>query len=125
MFVWDCGCFDEENGAVDNISFGVSVGDMRILIGGAGAGKTVVLKTALGLLPAQSGCIFVFGREISGMAEEQLFTIRSKIGMLFQESALFDSMTIEDNVAYPLLNQRAIQYPAKKVEERCKEALRF
>jgi phospholipid/cholesterol/gamma-HCH transport system ATP-binding protein len=117
--------FDEDKPALDNISFEVPEGDTRILFGAAGAGKTVVLKTALGLLPAQSGCIFVFGREISGMAEEQLFTIRSKIGMLFQESALFDSMTIEDNVAYPLLNQRAIQYPAEKVEERVKEALRF
>ncbi len=111
--------------AVDDISFEVPAGDTRILFGAAGAGKTVVLKAALGLLKASSGRIFVFGQDITNMKEEQLFDVRSKIGMLFQESALFDSMTIEDNVAYPLLNQRSLRCTPEEAERRVKEALRF
>lgn len=111
--------------AVEDISFEVPAGDTRILFGAAGAGKTVVLKAALGLIRPDSGRIFVFGQEITQMSEEQLFDVRSKIGMLFQESALFDSMTIEDNVAYPLLNQRAIHCTQEEAERRVKEALRF
>lgn len=117
--------FDEEKPALDNISFEVPAGDTRILFGAAGAGKTVALKTALGLLAPQSGRVFVFGREISNIPEEELFDVRSKIGMLFQESALFDSMTIEENVAYPLLNQRSIRCAPEEAEKRVKEALRF
>src|SRR5271154_6681046 len=86
--------FDAEP-ALDDISFEVPAGDTRVLFGAAGAGKTVLLKTALGLLKPDSGRIFIFGQEITHMPESELFDIRSKIGMLFQESALFDSMTIE------------------------------
>jgi phospholipid/cholesterol/gamma-HCH transport system ATP-binding protein len=111
--------------ALDDVSFEVPAGDTRVLFGAAGAGKTLVLKAALGLQPADSGHVFVFGQEITGMAEQALFTVRSKIGMLFQESALFDSMTIEDNVAYPLVNQLAIQCPPQDVDKRVKDALRF
>jgi len=111
--------------ALDDVSFEVPAGDTRILFGAAGSGKTVVLKTALGLIQPASGQVFVFGQEITHMAEEQLFDVRSKIGMLFQESALFDSMTIEDNVAYPLLNQRAIRCAPEEARRRVEEALRF
>jgi phospholipid/cholesterol/gamma-HCH transport system ATP-binding protein len=117
--------FDGEKPALDDISFEVPAGDSRVLFGAAGAGKTLVLKAALGLQQTDSGRVFVFGQEITGMAEQELFTVRSKIGMLFQESALFDSMTIEDNVAYPLVNQRAIQFPPQDVDKRVKDALRF
>ena len=114
-----------EKPALDDISFEVPAGDTRIMFGAAGAGKTLVLKAALGLLKPGSGRIFVFGQDITHMSEEQLFDVRSKIGMLFQESALFDSMTIEDNVAYPLLNQRSIQCAPDEALRRVKEALRF
>src|SRR5579859_897128 len=97
--------FDEEKPALDDVSFEAPSGETRILFGAAGAGKTVVLKTALGLIKPESGRVYVFGQDITNMKEEELFAVRSKIGMLFQESALFDSLTIEDNVAYPLLNQ--------------------
>jgi phospholipid/cholesterol/gamma-HCH transport system ATP-binding protein len=117
--------FDGEKPALDNISFEVPAGDTRVLFGAAGAGKTLVLKTALGLQHSDSGRIFVFGQEISGMTEQELFAVRSKMGMLFQESALFDSMTIEDNVAYPLLNQPAIHCSPEQAEARVKDALRF
>ena len=116
--------FDDKR-ALENVSFEVPPGDTRILLGAAGSGKTTVLKAALGLIKPNSGRVFVFGRDITDMQEDQLFDVRSKIGMLFQESALFDSMTIEDNVAYPLLNQRAIQCSLEQALPRVTDALRF
>src|SRR5438034_5400446 len=111
--------------ALKEVSFEVPAGDTRILFGAAGSGKTVLLKTALGLLKPVQGRVYVFGEDITDMQEAELFDIRSKIGMLFQESALFDSMTIEDNVAYPLLNQRSIRCSPEEAERRVKDALRF
>jgi phospholipid/cholesterol/gamma-HCH transport system ATP-binding protein len=116
--------FDEE-AALHDISFAVRQGEARIILGAAGSGKTVLLKTALGLVRPDSGSVYLFGENITGMREQQLFDIRSKVGMLFQESALFDSLTIEENVAYPLLNQKAIHCPAEDVEGRVTEALHF
>jgi phospholipid/cholesterol/gamma-HCH transport system ATP-binding protein len=111
--------------ALRDLSFEAREGESRVILGAAGSGKTVLLKTALGLVRPDSGKVFVFGRDISGMQEHELFDIRSRIGMLFQESALFDSMSIEDNVAYPLLNQKSIQCPAGEVHGRVKQALEF
>jgi len=111
--------------ALRDLTFEAREGESRVILGAAGSGKTVLLKTALGLVRPDSGKVFVFGRDISGMQEHELFDIRSRIGMLFQESALFDSMSIEDNVAYPLLNQKAIQCPAGEVHARVKQALEF
>jgi phospholipid/cholesterol/gamma-HCH transport system ATP-binding protein len=111
--------------ALHDMTFEAREGESRVILGAAGSGKTVLLKTALGLVRPDSGKVFVFGRDISGMREQELFGIRSRIGMLFQESALFDSMSIEDNVAYPLLNQKAIQCPPDQVRGRVKQALDF
>ena len=111
--------------ALVDLSFEVSEGETRIILGAAGSGKTVLLKTALGLVKPDSGSVYLFGQNITRMTEQQLFDMRSRAGMLFQESALFDSLTIEENVAYPLLNQKAIQCPAEEVEGRVKEALHF
>jgi len=111
--------------ALRDLNFEAREGESRVILGAAGSGKTVLLKTALGLVRPDSGKVFVFGRDISGMQEHELFDIRSRIGMLFQESALFDSMSIEDNVAYPLLNQKAIQCPPGAVYARVKQALEF
>jgi phospholipid/cholesterol/gamma-HCH transport system ATP-binding protein len=116
--------FDEDP-ALKDISLDVLEGDTRIILGAAGSGKTVLLKTALGLVRPDSGSVYLFGQNITELPENQLFDMRSKIGMLFQESALFDSMTIEENVAYPLLNQKAIECAPDEVEDRVKEALHF
>jgi len=111
--------------ALVDVSFEASEGESRVIMGATGSGKTVLLKTALGLQHPDSGTVFVFGQDISRMRERDLFDIRSKIGMLFQESALFDSLNIEDNVSYPLLNQQSIHCPPEEVLPRVEEALKF
>ena len=116
--------FDEVPALVD-VSFQAFEGESRIILGAAGSGKTVLLKTSLGLQRPDSGAVYVFGQDISGLTERQLFEVRSKIGMLFQESALFDSLNIEENVAYPLLNQSSIQCAKSEVRPRVEEALKF
>jgi phospholipid/cholesterol/gamma-HCH transport system ATP-binding protein len=111
--------------ALDDISFNVREGETRIILGAAGSGKTVLLKTAMGLIPASTGSVFLFDEDVTRKPEVQMFDVRSKIGMLFQESALFDSMTVAQNVAYPLLNQKAIQMPREKMEPAVRDSLRF
>jgi phospholipid/cholesterol/gamma-HCH transport system ATP-binding protein len=111
--------------ALDDLSFEVCEGEARIILGAAASGKTVLLKTALGLVRPDSGAVYLFGENITRLREQELFGIRSKVGMLFQEGALFDSLTIEENVAYPLVNQKAIRCPGNEVEGRVKEALHF
>jgi phospholipid/cholesterol/gamma-HCH transport system ATP-binding protein len=116
--------FDDVPALVD-LSFEAFEGESRVIMGAAGSGKTVLLKTALGLVKPTSGKIYAFDQDLTAMPERALFDIRSKIGMLFQESALFDSLTIEENVAYPLLNQRSIHCPPDQVRPRVEEALEF
>ncbi|MEK7404301.1 MAG: ATP-binding cassette domain-containing protein [Acidobacteriota bacterium] len=111
--------------ALRNVSFEMLAGETRIVFGAAGSGKTVLLKTALGLLKPDAGSVYVFGQEITGLPEEELFAIRSRMGVLFQEGGLFDSLTIEDNVGYPLLNQPWLHCPPDQVQARVEEALRF
>jgi phospholipid/cholesterol/gamma-HCH transport system ATP-binding protein len=110
---------------LSGLSFAASEGESRVILGAAGSGKTVLLKTAMGLVKPDSGKVYVFGKDIGTMRERELFAIRSRIGMLFQESALFDSLTIEENVAYPLLNQKSIQCSAEQVLPRVEQALEF
>ena len=115
----------EDVAALNGVSFEAREGESRVILGAAGSGKTILLKTALGLIKPDSGKVYVFGRDLTTLREKELFDIRSKIGMLFQESALFDSLTIEENVAYPLLNQKAIHCPPDEVQPRVEEALQF
>ncbi|MEP6715192.1 MAG: ATP-binding cassette domain-containing protein [Terriglobia bacterium] len=117
--------FDDDVRALNGISFTVRKGETRIILGAAGSGKTVLLKTALGLNFATGGSVFLFGTDITNMKESQLFEIRSKVGMLFQESALFDSMSVAQNVAYPLLNQKSISMPREQMEPAVRDSLRF
>ncbi|HEX3438155.1 MAG TPA: ATP-binding cassette domain-containing protein [Pseudacidobacterium sp.] len=112
----------ESKEVLKNISFTVRPGETRILLGPAGVGKSVLLKLADGLLKPDEGRIFVFGEEISSMREEDLYLLRSRIGIVFQESALFDSLTVRDNVAYRLMEE---QVPEDEINFRVTEALRF
>jgi phospholipid/cholesterol/gamma-HCH transport system ATP-binding protein len=111
--------------ALQDVSFEVRTAETRILLGAAGAGKTVILKTAMGLVKPESGRVFLFGQDITDLPEKELFEVRSKLGMLFQESALFDSLNIEQNVAYPLLNQKSVKCDPKDVRPKVREALEF
>ena len=111
--------------AIEDVSFEANEGDSRVVLGAAGSGKTVLLKTSLGLARPDKGKVYVFGQDIAAMPERRLFDIRSKIGMLFQESALFDSLTIEENVAYPLVNQKSIRCAPEEVRSRVEQALEF
>ena len=111
--------------ALDDISFLVREGDSRIILGAAGSGKSVLMKTALGLIKPDRGRVKVFGEDTTGLSETQWFAVRRKLGVLFQEGGLFDSLTIEENVAYPLENNRANRPSAEEIHERAKEALEF
>ena len=96
---------------------------MRILLGASGAGKSVVLKLMLGLLRPDAGAISVSGERIDRMSEHDLMRVRGDIGMLFQETALFDSLTVAENVGYRL--EEETDMPAEQVESRVTEVLGF
>jgi phospholipid/cholesterol/gamma-HCH transport system ATP-binding protein len=107
---------------LNGVSFSVAHGETRILLGPAGGGKSVLMKLANGLMEPDSGEICIFGRSLREMSQNELFEMRAHIGMVFQESALFDSLNVEDNVAYRLEEEHVDQ---KEIHERVLEALRF
>src|SRR5277367_3671450 len=112
----------EGKDVLEDISFEVRKGETRILLGPAGVGKSVLLKLANGILRPDSGRIFLFGEEITAMPEDELLKLRTRTGMVFQEGALFDSLTVRDNVGYQLMEQHL---PVAEVDQRVHEALRF
>ncbi len=112
----------EGNPVLKKVSFRVEPGETRILLGPAGGGKSVLMKLVNGLLVPDSGRIRVFGRLLSEMTEREIFQMRAHIGMVFQESALFDSLKVEDNVAYRLEEENV---DPKEIRERVLEVLRF
>jgi phospholipid/cholesterol/gamma-HCH transport system ATP-binding protein len=105
-----------------DISFSVAPGETRILLGPAGVGKSVLLKTANGLVQPDSGTVAILGETITGLPERKLIPMRARTGMVFQEGALFDSLTVRDNVAYQLVQERT---PDEEIDERVHVALRF
>jgi phospholipid/cholesterol/gamma-HCH transport system ATP-binding protein len=107
---------------LENVSFKVGPAETRILLGPAGVGKSVLLKLANGILRPDSGRIFLFGEEITHMPEDDLLKLRTRTGMVFQEGALFDSLTVRDNVGYQLMERNL---PVAEIDERVREALRF
>lgn len=107
---------------LEDISFKLRRGETRILLGPAGVGKSVLLKLANGLLIPDSGSITVFGNDLAQMPENDIFAMRSQIGMVFQESALFDSLNVRDNVAYRMMQERI---SPEKIDQRVTEVLRF
>jgi phospholipid/cholesterol/gamma-HCH transport system ATP-binding protein len=112
----------EGHQVLSDISFVAEPGETRVILGPAGVGKSVLLKLANGLLLPDSGEIRIFGRPLRGMTERELFELRARIGMVFQESALFDSLDVEDNVAYQLEEQNVDPH---ETHDRVVEALRF
>jgi phospholipid/cholesterol/gamma-HCH transport system ATP-binding protein len=112
----------EGKSVLKDISFEVDRGQTMIILGPAGCGKSVLMKLTNGLLSPDSGKITVFGQEISAMGERQMFQLREHIGMVFQESALFDSLSVEDNVAYRLHEEHM---PEDEAHAKVVEALKF
>src|SRR4051794_38403280 len=113
----------DDNVVLRDISFTIPSGAMRILLGASGAGKSTVLKLILGLLRPDSGTILVNGRRLNDMTERQLLEMRADIGMLFQEGALFDSLTVAENVGYRLYEETEL--PLDEVRGRVEEVLGF
>lgn len=108
---------------LEDISFAVQRGETKVLLGESGAGKTVLMKLALGLLRPDRGRVWVLGEEVSCMPERALFELRRRVGMTFQESALFDSLSVRDNIAYRLIEEGQIS--DELIEERVRTCLRF
>jgi len=125
---WEMIIFDnvslafEENRVLEGVSFRLTHGETKILLGVAGTGKTTILKLALGLVKPDRGHIYVLGHDVTTMPEEDLFVLRREMGMVFQESALFDSLTVKENVGYRLIEEGDSE---EEIEQRVLEALRF
>src|SRR5580704_7917732 len=98
----------EENEVLRGVSFRLPRGETKALFGVAGSGKSLILKLAIGLIRPDSGRIIVLGEDVTQMEEAELFKLRGRIGMVFQESALFDSLTVSENVAYRLMEEHGI-----------------
>lgn len=113
----------DDNVVLREVSFSVRAGSTLFLLGASGAGKSVVLKLILGLLKPDAGTIRVRGERVDNMSEQDLLKVRGDIGMLFQETALFDSLTVADNVGYRLLEEMGMPYD--QVRRRSQEVLGF
>jgi phospholipid/cholesterol/gamma-HCH transport system ATP-binding protein len=112
----------EDLTVLDGVSFELRRGETKVVLGVAGSGKSTILKLCLGLIKPDRGHIYVLGHDITTMSEEDLFDLRSKVGIVFQESALFDSLTVRDNVAFRLMEEHL---PPAEVEKRVRESLSF
>jgi phospholipid/cholesterol/gamma-HCH transport system ATP-binding protein len=106
-----------------DISFTLIVGHTKVILGGSGAGKSTILKLALGLLRPDSGVIWINGERVDEMTEDELMRVRSDLGMVFQEGALFDSLTVRENVGYKLYEET--DAPLEEVHQRVEEVLGF
>ncbi|MHB1935377.1 MAG: ABC transporter ATP-binding protein [Acidobacteriaceae bacterium] len=113
--------FDGQSVLLD-ISFQARSGEMVIILGPAGGGKSVLLKLANGLIQPDAGRVRLFGLDINKLSQKELFDLRSHVGMVFQESALFDSLSVRDNVAYRLMEEHD---NADEIDRRVIESLRF
>ena len=105
-----------EQPVLEDVSFDVRRGEMVAILGRSGVGKSVTLKHILGFLKPDAGQVFVAGREVSALSEEELMDVRRRVTMVFQSGALFDSLTVGENVAYPL-RERALRGLAVSEEE--------
>jgi phospholipid/cholesterol/gamma-HCH transport system ATP-binding protein len=113
----------DDHVVLHDVTFSVQAGQMTVLLGASGAGKSVILKLILGLLKPDAGSIRINGERIDTMTEVELMRVRDDIGMLFQESALFDSLTVAENVGYKLFEETDM--PVDQVRRRVEEVLGF
>jgi len=113
----------DEHVVLRDVSFSVPKGGMRFLLGASGSGKSVLLKLILGLIRPDSGTIEVHGRRIDQLPEPDLLRLRADIGMVFQENALFDSLTVAENVGYRLYEETDL--PLTEVRQRVEQVLGF
>jgi phospholipid/cholesterol/gamma-HCH transport system ATP-binding protein len=113
--------FDEKV-VLNGVSFRLRHGETKAVFGVAGAGKSTLLKLAIGLLRPDSGRIFVLGEEVTRMSEQELFELRRRVGIVFQESALFDSLKVYENVGFRLMEEGI---SLEEIERRVREVLRF
>jgi phospholipid/cholesterol/gamma-HCH transport system ATP-binding protein len=111
-----------EGEVLRNLSFSAQPRETLILLGETGTGKTLTLKLAVGLLRPDSGNVVVLGKQISTMEERELLEFRRQVGFVFQEGALFDSLTVGENVAYRLQEDQVAE---EEIEPRVREVLRF
>ncbi|MGA1368202.1 MAG: ABC transporter ATP-binding protein [Blastocatellia bacterium] len=107
---------------LDRVSFTVRQGEAKVVMGGSGTGKSTLLRLALGLLKPDAGRILIDGEDVTHYSEEKMMSVRRKIGMVFQEGALFDSLSVYDNVAYRLREQ---QVPEDEIGQVVLRMLRF
>lgn len=107
---------------LDRVSFTVRQGEAKVVMGGSGTGKSTLLRLALGLLKPDAGRILIDGEDVTHFSEEEMMSVRRKIGMVFQEGALFDSLSVYDNVAYRLREQ---QVPEDEIGPVVLRMLRF
>jgi len=112
----------DDNKVLQNITFCVKRGETRIILGPAGVGKSVLMKLANGLMLPDSGEILIFAKSLGHMTEAEIYEMRAHVGMVFQESALFDSLDVEDNVAYRL-NEEHVD--PTETHDRVVEVLQF
>jgi len=107
---------------LNSVSFSVNEGETVCILGRSGAGKTVLLRIIVGLLRPDKGTVYLFGKNIFKIRREELFKLRENVGFVFQNSALFDSLTVFENVAYPFLKR---EIPAEELREKVLEILRL
>jgi phospholipid/cholesterol/gamma-HCH transport system ATP-binding protein len=112
----------EDKLVLDDVSFELTRGETKMILGVLGSGKSTLLKMAIGLVRPDRGDIYLLGHHINDLKEDELFDLRRKVGMVFQESALFDSLTVRENVGYRLIEEGV---DAKEIDTRVREALRF
>jgi phospholipid/cholesterol/gamma-HCH transport system ATP-binding protein len=106
---------------LDGVSLSIETGESVVIIGRSGGGKSVLLKSLIGLMAPDRGQVLIDGENLCGMNERQLLQVRKKFGMLFQGAALFDSLTVEENVAFPLRQER--RWSEAEMSQKVREAL--
>ena len=104
-----------KNTVLDNLSLVVDQGEILGVVGGSGSGKSVLMRTIIGLLRKASGRILLFGQDVDSLREDELKSVRQRWGVMFQRGALFSSLTVKENIQYPI--KEALSLPADLLEE--------